>query len=225
MPLIDLAVFDIAGTTIYDSDFVNQCVQDAMKAAGFEVPLSQINATMGLPKPVAIARLFRELEVEGDVDSVHTDFVERMKKFYRETPDVRPIEGVEEAFDRLRNAGIKIALDTGFSSDITEIILERVGWNTAVINAVVSSDQVPNGRPYADMIQFLMKQTGVLDINRVAKIGDAPADLQEGTNAGCPFVVGVLCGTHNREQLEPHPHTHLIDSVREFPELVLGELK
>jgi len=220
-----LAVFDIAGTTIYDSDYVNQCVQDAMKAAGFDVPLSQINATMGLPKPVAIARLLQELEVEGDVESIHADFVERMKRFYRETPDVRAIEGVEEAFDRLRKAGVKIALDTGFSSDITEIILERVGWNSAVINAVVSSDQVQNGRPYADMIEYLMSATGVSDIKRVAKIGDAPADLQEGTNAGCSIVVGVLCGTHNREQLSPHPHTHLIESVRDFPDLVLGELK
>jgi histidinol phosphatase-like enzyme len=72
------------------------------------------------------------------------------------------------------------------------------------------------------MIQALMAQAEVADISTVAKIGDTPSDLHEGTNAGCPLVIGVTYGTHTREQLEVHPHTHLVDSVEELRNLLLA---
>lgn len=221
MPLIDLAVFDVAGTTVRDRDNVNLCVQEALRAAGFEVELPAINATMGIPKPIAIELLLRDSGFDGDIPEIHRDFVERMKAYYRSSPEVGPIEGVEAAFAELRASGIKVTLDTGFSREITEVILERLGWDQTVIDGAVSSDEVENGRPAPDMVFHHMRAFGISDAMRVAKIGDAPADLNEGTNAGCGLVVGVLCGTHTREQLSHYPHTHLIDSVADFPALVL----
>ncbi len=222
MTLVDLVVFDIAGTTVKDSDDVNQCVQDALLAAGIEISLPTINATMGLPKPVAIKKLLDDSGNAGDVERIHEDFVARMSHYYRTSPDVGAIEGAEQAFETLRKAGIKVTLDTGFSSDITSIILERLGWDDSVIDGAVSSDEVERGRPYPDMIHYHMNRFGLTDIARVAKVGDAPADLNEGSNAGCGFVIGVLGGTHNREQLSGHPHTHLVDTVRDVPALILG---
>jgi phosphoglycolate phosphatase-like HAD superfamily hydrolase len=65
-----------------------------------------------------------------------------------------------------------------------------------------------------------MARLGVADSRRVAKVGDTPADLHEGTNAGCGMVIGITGGTHTRAELEPHPHTHLIESVRDLPALL-----
>ena len=62
-----------------------------------------------------------------------------------------------------------------------------------------------------------MNRFGITDPANVAKVGDTPADLLEGKNAGCGLIVGVTEGTHTRAQLEPHPHTHLIGSVRDLP--------
>ena len=55
---------------------------------------------------------------------------------------------------------------------------------------------------------------------RVAKVGDTPADLQEGESAGCGLVVGVTGGTHSRHELEPYPHHHLIETIADFPGLL-----
>jgi len=66
----------------------------------------------------------------------------------------------------------------------------------------------------------LMKRLGMIDPARVAKVGDTPADLQEGRNAGCGLIIGVTQGTHSREQLEGHPHTHLFDSVKGMPTIL-----
>ena len=89
-----------------------------------------------------------------------------------------------------------------------------------MVDATISSDEVARGRPYPDMIRELMRRFAITDPKRVAKVGDTPADLEEGHNAGCGLVVGVTEGTHSRDQLEPHPHTHLISTVADFPGLL-----
>ena len=58
-----------------------------------------------------------------------------------------------------------------------------------------------------------MQRVGVVDPQRVVKVGDTPSDLQEGSRAGCRWVVGVTAGTHSLAQLIDHPHTHLIPTV------------
>ena len=98
------------------------------------------------------------------------------------------------------------------------MILDRLGWKkNPLIAATITSDEVPRGRPHPDMIRALMAKLGIGDPANVAKVGDTPADLDEGTAAGCGLVVGVTEGTHTRGELEPHPHTHLIGSIVELP--------
>lgn len=55
--LVDLVVFDIAGTTVYDGDAVHRCLADAVALAGVAAPRDAINRVMGMPKPQAIATL------------------------------------------------------------------------------------------------------------------------------------------------------------------------
>lgn len=219
---VELVVLDIAGTTVSDPGFVAGAVQEALAAVGVTISAECVTPVMGMPKPIAIQMLLDE-ENRPDLDAkpIYEDFVVRMKQVYREHSDVKPIEGVEEALLKLREAGIKICLDTGFSQDITEIIVERLGWMDRVIDGAISSDQVENGRPAPDMIEHHMKEHGITDPSRVAKVGDAIADMQEGTNAGCGFVIGVLSGVSSRAELEAQPHTHLIGSVAELPGLLL----
>jgi phosphoglycolate phosphatase-like HAD superfamily hydrolase len=70
------------------------------------------------------------------------------------------------------------------------------------------------------MVHKAMRDLGVSDAKRVAKVGDTPSDLDEGNNAGCGLVVGVTGGSHTAEQLRPFRHTHLIGSVRELPKIL-----
>jgi phosphonatase-like hydrolase len=222
---IELAVFDMAGTTVNDEDSVNRCMRDALAAAGLSASASDVNAVMGISKPQAIALLIersgRGDELRGRSSAIHVDFVARSIDFYARDPSVREVAGATRVFQRLKEDGIQVALDTGFDRAITRVILARLGWTEGgLIDASICSDEVPRGRPHPEMIRTLMARLGVTDSTRVAKIGDTPADLQEGYNAGCGLVVGVTQGTHTREQLEAYPHTHLIGTVADFPELV-----
>jgi phosphonatase-like hydrolase len=116
---------------------------------------------------------------------------------------------------------VKVALNTGFSRDIAQTLIDRLNWERdELIDASVTSDEVDRGRPHPDMIRRLMLKLGVSDPRRVAKVGDTPADLLEGKNAGCGLIVGVTQGSCAREQLEQFPHDYLIGAVAELPELL-----
>jgi phosphonatase-like hydrolase len=223
----ELVVFDMAGTTVEDVGSVNLCFREALAGAGLVADPKQVDAVMGLAKPEAIRILIeqcgRTADLGSRVSAIHSDFVARMIAFYESDPSVRAVPGFESLFESLRTAGILVALNTGFSRDITDVILHRLGWKSGrTIAACVASDEVVHGRPHPEMIRHLMARLGVNDTTRVAKVGDAPADLEEGTNAGCGWVIGVTWGTHTRGQLEDWPHTHLVDQVGELIPVLLG---
>ncbi|MGD9720516.1 MAG: HAD hydrolase-like protein [Pirellulales bacterium] len=221
---IELVIFDMAGTTINDDDGVNRSVRAALAHVGIEVTRAAVNAVMGIPKPVALTRLIEASQQPRrltDLDAIHADFVRRMIAFYETDPSVHEIAGASETFRRLHAAGIKVALDTGFTRDIVDVVLTRLGWkNSDLLDTTVTSDEVQRGRPHADMVQKAMRDLGIRDAARVAKVGDTPADLEEGTNAGCGLVIGVTGGSHTAAQLEPFAHTHLVATVADVPALL-----
>ncbi len=221
---IELAVFDMAGTTINDEDGVNRCLRAALSHVGVEASRDAVNLVMGIPKPLAIRQLlerYERPELVANLDAIHDDFVQRMIAFYQSDPSVHEIAGAGETFRKLRSAGIKVALDTGFTRDIVDVVLARLGWkDTGLLDTTVTSDEVERGRPHPDMLLKAMRDTGVSDPRRVAKIGDTPSDLAEGTAAGCGMVIGVTGGSHTAEQLKPCQHTHLIGTVADLPELL-----
>ncbi len=224
---IQLVVFDMAGTTIRDDDAVNRCLREALQAEGINVTRDEVNAVMGIPKPVAIGALLSQAKLggqsapPGEVERLHADFLRRMIEFYRADPGVAPMPGAQACLEQLKRAGIRIALDTGFSRNIVDVILDRLGWDLpGFLDATVASDEVRRGRPHPDLLLEAMRRCGVDDVLCVAKVGDTPSDLLEGTHAGCALVVGVINGTHTRAQLEAHPHTHLLAHLTDLPPLV-----
>jgi 2-aminoethylphosphonate-pyruvate transaminase len=133
---------------------------------------------------------------------------------YQTSPSVREAHGAAQVFAALRARGIRIALDTGFERRVADAILDRLGWSVGdTVDALVTSDEVPSGRPDPAMIFRAMERVGVRHAERVAKVGDTPADLKQGMAAGCALVVGVTSGSHSRDELEAWPHTHLIDEL------------
>jgi phosphonatase-like hydrolase len=225
---IELVVLDLAGTTVADDDAVNTCLRAALAGGGVQVTREEVNAVMGRPKPLAIRLLLEAHQAPADagqsarIDALHADFMRRMITHYQHHPEVREIPPSGEVFAALRVKGIKVALDTGFNRPIADAIFGRLGWSVpAVLDATVTSDEVAQGRPGPDLIFRAMELTGVSDPRAVAKVGDTPADLQEGHAAGCGLVIGVTEGTHTEEQLRVHPHTHLVPNVGHVPR-VLG---
>jgi len=220
--MIELVVFDMAGTTVHDDDAVSICFRAALASVDVHPERSAVNDVMGLHKLEAIRHLLSasgRTYDDGEVDKIHTDFVARMLRYYETDPAVREIPGAGNVFAELRRAGVKVALNTGFGRSIVDAILRRLAWTNAV-DAVVASDEVPRGRPHPDMIRSLMARLDIAQAQNVAKVGDTPVDIEEGVNAGCGLVVGVTTGSFTRQQLEAYPIARIVDSVNEVPGLL-----
>jgi len=224
---IALVVFDIAGTTVKDDNKIGEAFQATLEKFGYQVPLEQINPFMGYEKNEAIREILKPFSNGSEtiddslVSSIHRSFVGRMVRFYETTNDLEPLPHVEGTFEALRNSGIKIALNTGFSRNIADVILERLGWyERELVDFVVASDEVEQGRPHPDMIRKLMAKAGVADPIEVAKVGDTEVDVNEGKNAGCRYVIGVTTGAYTREELEPYEPTHIIDDIRNVVDII-----
>lgn len=225
MPL-QLIVFDMAGTTVHDSDNVHESLIFAFAKFGHTIDREGANSVMGIPKPIAIRVLLTQkfhLEPTGEeIEAIHEVFLENMLDHYRTSPDVRPTPFAERTIRTLKKMGAKVALNTGFTSDITNTIIDRLDWQD-MVDAWVSADEVKQGRPHPDAIHLLMERFGVTNPANVAKVGDTPADLQEGTNARCGWVIGITSGSHTREELQPYPHTHLVDDIWQVVQLTVDE--
>jgi phosphonatase-like hydrolase len=224
---VKLVVFDLAGTTVRDDRNVHKVLQKALNGHGVAVSLEDCNDVMGLPKPIAIRDLL-ERRYEGSrpvsaawIDEIHQRFVKEMIAFYKTDPSVSEKEGVSDTFRRLKTNNIKVVVDTGFDRQITNPLLERLGWKTdALIDGSVTSDEVQRGRPYPDLIFRAMELMDINDAREVVKVGDTISDMQEGQAAGCGMVVGVTTGAFSREALQLAKPTHLIEQLPELLDIL-----
>lgn len=223
---IRLVVFDLSGTTVHDGGgVVRRNLREVLSEAGLELREGALEGVAGLPKRVAIRTLLEghgRDELLSRTESLHTDFALRMRRWYRDDPAVREVTGASDTFRALRAAGVKVAIATGFTRDVLDVVLTRMQWvgDDSPVDVTVASDEVQRGRPWPDAIEWLRQGAGDLPAAAVAKVGDTPSDLQEGTMARCGLVVGVLTGGHSREALAEQPHDHLIASVAELPALL-----
>ena len=76
------------------------------------------------------------------------------------------------------------------------------------------------GRPAPFMLYHAMQELNIQNVRTVIKVGDTPADMLEGYNAGCRAVIGVTSGSTPITAWGKYWHTHVIESVRDLPALI-----
>ena len=222
---IKLAVFDIAGTTVADEHAVATAFRNAFESYGYaDISEEDVKPLMGYKKPIAIRMVLDKLGVEEDltlVEDIHDEFVGEMLDHYEYSEDVKAMPQAENVFLQLKEKGIKVVLNTGFSRNIADVIVSRLQWKErGLIDDYIASDEVEAGRPQPFMIQTLMERAGITDAKEVIKIGDTEVDVNEGRNAGCSLVIAVTTGAFTKEQLEEYHPDYIIDDLSQLPALI-----
>lgn len=220
-----LAALDMAGTTVQDHGLVYSTLRSVVEQETGKGISDEVFAPWtGTGKRQAIVGLLTAATGSAPaavVDRAYARFSDRLAAAYLANPPVE-IPGTTTALVKLRESGVKVVLQTGYSRDIAESILAAVGWTIGgpVIDGLVASDEVPASRPAPYLIFRAMELAGVWDTKQVLVAGDTPNDLGAGINAGVGFVVGVLSGAHSADTLGRLRHTHLLPSVAQLPELL-----
>lgn len=221
---IRLASLDMAGTTLDEGGIVYDLLRETVEGElGDRIPDDVFGRWTGTGKREAIEGLLSELG--GDTtrtDDLFAGFSRRLDDAYRDRPAVA-LAGVEAAMAALRADGVSVVLQTGYTREVAQSLLDAVGWGVgSTIDALVTSDDVSASRPAPYLVFRSMEVVGVRSVSEVLVAGDTPNDLGAGMSAGAAMVVGVLSGASSARELGRHPHTHLVDSVADLPDLLMS---
>ncbi len=237
---INMIMFDLSGTTVRDDTGVRDCLYEAAQKFNLKTTPEEILLHMGTNKihlyQFLIARAqgkkidIKDFERIRNPDTlkpameVFKTYQQLMIDHYRKRLEAVP--GAEETFRWCHRKGIKVATDTGFHRPVVEAIMEGLGWvKNGLVDLAVDVEHIPGqiGRPAPFMIFYAMTQLDIQGVHQVIKIGDTPADMLEGHNAGVRGIVGVLSGPRSVEDWGRYWHTHVIPSVADLPELIESE--
>lgn len=222
---IDLIVYDMAGTTVDEGGTVYRTLQQAMVADGLQVSDEAMHPWHGAKKEKVIEHFVRaagtlsHAELESRILRISETFISKINEAYYGGggATVRLIdEGLFSYFKKLQDAGVKVALDTGYPQDIQVGLMKHLGLDQ-IVDGYISSYDVRDGRPFPYMIHTLMERLGVESVHRVAKVGDSVRDIEEGRNAGCGLVIGCLSGADSAEDLMDAGADVIVTNVTDVP--------
>jgi phosphonoacetaldehyde hydrolase len=199
---LQAVILDWAGTTVdFGSLAPVRALQRVFAQAGVTLTDSDVRQAMGLPKKEHIreimsvervrdewARVHGNLPHEADVERLYSNFVPLQISCLLEYSAVIP--GVVDAMERLRSRGLRIGTTTGYTREMLDLLAEaskKVGY---IPDCNVAPGDVGAGRPHPFMIYENAVRLQVYPMAAIAKIGDTPADIEEGLNAGA-WSIGV----------------------------------
>jgi phosphoglycolate phosphatase len=222
---IQLAVVDMAGTTVADDGLVISAFDAAAAAVGVPESGDQrakarqyVLDTMGQSKISVFRALFGSEDVARQANAAFEAAYEKLI----DEGNATPIDGAAEAVTRLRHNGIRVALSTGFSGTTQEKLLAALGWQSLADLVIAPGDGV-RGRPYPDLILTALMRLEIDSVANVAVLGDTSSDIESALRAGAAIASGTLTGAHNELQLRTAGATHVVGSITEFADLILQD--
>ena len=220
--MIDLAVFDMAGTTIDDGGVVYRALSAAVTSAGATVDPTDLQTWMGTDKVTAITALLPLGGVTA-TDSLVASCFATFKSFLDDAYRDRTAHRLRRGRRRDRRAPLarhQGRADHGLRSrgDRWHPVVDRLGRSGQDLDAVVTTSDVASGRPAPYMIHHAMELTGVTSVASVLAAGDTLVDLEAARNAGA-IAVGVLTGALSEAALAQGPHDYILAGVAEIPSL------
>lgn len=220
---IKMVVFDMAGTVVDEQNIVYKTVHQSLVDAGYNITLNDVlRDGAGKEKLKAIQDLMTWVDGHLDIEkskAIHQKFKTQLDINYATMP-IKEQPNASEIFAWLREKGIKVALNTGYSKEIATLLLDKLNWKiNRDIDALVTADDAQNHRPAPDMI---LKAGELLNIDcrYATKVGDSAIDIYEGKNADCSLTIGVTTGAQTRNQLLEAQPDFVIDNLLELKEIV-----
>jgi HAD superfamily hydrolase (TIGR01509 family) len=206
-------VFDLDGTLIDSLPYVLAAIVHAVEPFGGR-PTENIFATLGGPPDRFMTTLVNDLK---DVPVA----LQRMEAFHRENMHlIRPFEGVMPLLERLRAAGVQLAIWTGRDRVSADWLLRQHAIHE-FFSTVVCGDDLPTHKPDPAGLVEIMSRLGVKP-SETLFVGDADVDVLGGEACG----VDTLLIRHRRE-IELHVANkswHVVSTPGDAFEVVMRSL-
>ncbi|SFI65558.1 HAD family hydrolase [Methylobacterium brachiatum] len=183
-------IFDIDGTLLDSVDLHAKAWVEAFAHFGVETDVAKVRSQIGkggdelMPVFLPPERIEREGK---EIESYRSDLFKR-----KYLPEVRPFPAVRPLFERIRAAGLKIALASSGKGPEVERYQEILGI-ADLVDVVTSSDDADRSKPHPDIFEAAAQKLEGFGKDEMIVIGDTPYDAQAASKAGLR-TIGVLCG-------------------------------
>ncbi|OCA92259.1 phosphonoacetaldehyde hydrolase [Pseudobacillus wudalianchiensis] len=224
-------IFDWAGTTVdYGCLAPVQVFVQIFKEKGIDITIEEARKPMGLLKIDHVRALTEMPRIKEQWNTVHgcnpeeKDIQEMYDRFEEELFAIlpnyaTPVPGCIELTEKLRYRGIKIGSTTGYTAEMMKIVAAEAKKQGYSPDYLVTSDEVPAGRPYPWMCYANAMGLGIYPMSSMIKVGDTVSDIYEGKNAGM-WTVGVILGGSELGLSEEEVKTLEVDELdRRFQEV------
>jgi phosphonatase-like hydrolase len=208
---VELICFDMAGTTVLDNGLVLEAFRRTIE--DLEVGPDEADSaeayvieTMGQSKIEVFTALFGERASSAN-ETFERNFVESAQEL-----GVSEIPGARSTVETLRDAGLQVALTTGFSPTTREVLIEVLGWGD-LFELRVSPADAGRGRPAPDMLWYCALRSQITAASSMMVVGDTASDMMAGLRVGAGYCVGVLSGNDDQDRLIANGADDVIDSV------------
>lgn len=195
-------VLDWAGTTVdFGSLAPARTLQQVFASAGISLSEAEVRRDMGLAKKDHIAHIFslprvrdawqrlrRRGPTPDDIEQVYQMFLPLQLSCLAEYSKLIP--GVAADVQRFRDRGLKIGSTTGYTRGMLDLLVENSAKAGYRPDCNLSPEDVGSARPAPFMLYENAVRLQVFPLAAIAKVGDTPADIHEGLNAGA-WSIGV----------------------------------
>ena len=213
MTRITVACLDMAGTTVADDGtvmaaFTAAITEQNLSEAAYQQAMTDVKSTMGQSKIEVFRRILGD---EAAARKANEAFEEHYATAVR-GGQIAALPGAEDTIMRLRDAGVRVCLATGFSPVTRDAIIDELAWG-GLIDLALSPADAGRGRPWPDLpLTALLKLRGGA-VSELAVAGDTPSDVESGRRAGAAIVAGVLTGASSRADLEQAGAPLILDKI------------
>jgi len=216
MTRITVACLDMAGTTVADNGVVLEAFAAAIAAQNLPVAachqaMTDVRSSMGQSKIEVFRRILGDEQTAQRANEAFEDHYAAAVR----GGQVPAMPGAADTIRRLRDAGVRVCLATGFSPATRDAIIDKLGWG-GLIDLALSPADAGRGRPWPDLpLTALLRLRGGA-VSELAVAGDTASDIESGRRAGAAIVAGVLTGASTRADLQQAGAPLILDTIADI---------
>ncbi|HEX2744077.1 MAG TPA: HAD family hydrolase [Streptosporangiaceae bacterium] len=219
MTRITVACLDMAGTTVADDGtvmaaFTAAITEQNLPEAAHQRAMTDVRSSMGQSKIEVFRRILAD---EASARKANEAFEDHYAAAVRRGA-IPAMPGAQDTITRLRHAGVRVCLATGFSPATRDAIIGKLAWGGLIDLALSPADAGfwGRGRPWPDLpLTALLRLRGG-SVGELAVAGDTASDIESGLRAGAAIVAGVLTGASSRADLEQAGAPLILDTIADI---------
>ena len=219
MPAYKTAVFDLDGTLLDTLEDLMLSTNAALAAHGMpEHSLEDVRRFVGN----GVALLIKRAVPTGTPADVEAAVLEDFKRHYGAHCEdhTGPYPGIPQMLERLRAAGVALAVVSNKADFAVQELVERQFPGT--FDAVLGENEAAgiSKKPAPAMVEAALALMG-RSRDGMVYVGDSEVDVQTAANAGCPCL-SCTWGFRTRDELTAAGATTFVDTPEELAEVLLG---